>query len=364
MSYSSRYLMMQLSESTVSRRTLLKRAAIGVGGAAFLPLLAACAEDDDAVDDDDAPTVEDPDDEEAEPEVDPDDEDEEDVDEPVDDDEEEDAPADGDGVFGGRFTAAVDISITHLDIQTSSDTMTRIIGNHMYETLLAYGEDYAVVPRLAEAWEMSDDGTVCTLNLRDDVLYHNGDQMVADDVVASIERYMDYGARGVLSDFVETATDPDDHTIEIQLLQPEYRFIDILASPSIGMHIQPRAIIEGKAVEELAPDEYIGTGPYKLDEFISGEEVLMSRFDDYYEPEGEPDGYGGAKPAYFDEIRWLVVPETGARVSGLLPGNTTTSGISQAPNAPGWRTIPKQRQPLLEHLSGGVLVSTLTRMPA
>jgi peptide/nickel transport system substrate-binding protein len=321
-----------LSATVIDRRTLLRRTAIGVGGFALFPLLAACGGDDeestdaeegDEEDGEDQEVAEEDEEEDDTPVADDDaEEDDEDEEAPEEDDddedeEEDDAPSNGEGVVGGRFTVAVDITVTHLDIQTSSDTMTRIIGNHVYETLLAYGEDYAVVPRLAEAWEMSDDGTVCTLNLRDDILYHNGDSLVADDVLATIERYMEYGARGVLPDFVESASDPDEHTVEIQLLQPEFRFIDMLASPSIGMHIQPRAIIEGKAVEELGPDEYIGTGPYKVDEFTASEEVLMSRFDDYYEPEGERDGYGGAKTAYFDEIRWLVVPETGARVSGL-----------------------------------------------
>jgi peptide/nickel transport system substrate-binding protein len=323
MSSSFQMLLAQLPATKMDRRRLLARAALGLGAATFLPLLAACDDDDEEdVSADEATEDEEEGDEPEDEEngVEDQDVEEEDVEEPDDGADEDDASPDTEGVFGGRFTAAVDISVAHLDIQTSSDTMTRIIGNHMYETLLAYGETYDVVPRLAEAWEMSDDGTVCTLHLRDDVLYHNGEQMVADDVVASIDRYMEYGARGVLSDFVESATDVDEHTVEIQLLQPEYRFIDLLASPSIGMHIQPRAIIEGKAVEELSTDEYIGTGPYKLEEFISGDEVLMSRFDDYYEPEGEPDGYGGAKPAYFDELRWLVVPETGSRVSGLLAG--------------------------------------------
>lgn len=319
----------ELSATVIDRRTLLRRAAIGFGGVTLFPLLTACTDDDD-----DSTAAEDESDEvEDAPAA---EEDEEADDEPE-DEEEDDSPSNGEGVFGGRCTVAVDITVTHLDIQTSSDTMTRIIGNHMYETLLAYGEDYSVVPRLAEDWEMSDDGTVCTVHLREDVLYHNGDSMVADDVLASIERYMEYGARGVLPDFVESATDADDYTVEITMVQPEFRFIDMLASPSIGMHIQPRAIIEGKAVEELGPDEYIGTGPFKLDEFIGSEEVLMSRFDDYYETEGEPDGYGGAKTAYFDELRWVVVPETGARVSGLLAGEYDYV-----------RSIPSAERPRLE----------------
>lgn len=272
----------QLSESAASRRTLLRRTAVGLGGATFLPLLAAGGGDAAA----------------------------------------EETPSDAEGVFGGRMTVALAAgAIPTLDIQTSSNTYARIIGNHMYETLLAYGEDYTVVPRLAASWEMSEDGTVCTLQLRDDVIFHNGEKMIADDVIASIDRYMEHGARGILPDFVESASAVDDYTVEINMIGPEFRFIDLLASPSIGLHILPKAIIEGKAVEELGREEYIGTGPFKLEEFTAGDEVLMSRFDGYYEPEGQRNGYGGAKTAYFDELRWIVVPESGARISGLLAGD-------------------------------------------
>ena len=48
-----------------------------------------------------------------------------------------------------------------------------------------------IVPSLAESWTVSDDGLVYTFHLRDDVTFHNGEKLTADDVVYTIDRMMD-----------------------------------------------------------------------------------------------------------------------------------------------------------------------------
>jgi peptide/nickel transport system substrate-binding protein len=66
--------------------------------------------------------------------------------------------------------------------------------------------------------------------------------------------------------------------------------------------------------------EYIGTGPYKPAEWKPDQYIRMVRFDDYKSRNEAPDGYGGGKTAYLDEIRWVPVPEVATRVAQVETG--------------------------------------------
>jgi peptide/nickel transport system substrate-binding protein len=322
MNNSSLQLITDLTDRVMNRRTLLRSAVIGAGLATFSPLLAACGEediDDDAMveeddDVDDDPAAEVDDDEVAEVDDDPA------VEE--DDDDLEDAPVDAEGVFGGTLTVAHESPVHSLDIQ-SITTGPRMFGQHIFETLLAYGEDYSTQPLLAESWEWDDDGLALTFHLREDVLFHNGDPMLADDVVASIERYMEAGSRGVVGEMIDSVREIDDSTVEITVPEVNSAMIPTFTSPLIYIGILPREAIEGKDHGEVeAAEDLIGTGPYQVDVWVPDDELELVRFDDYYQTEGERDGYAGAKVAYFDRIVFTAVPEAGTRISGLLTGES------------------------------------------
>ena len=66
--------------------------------------------------------------------------------------------------------------------------------------------------------------------------------------------------------------------------------------------------------------EYVGTGPFKLAEWKPDQYIRMVRFDDYKSRSEKPNGYGGGKTAYVDEIRWIPVPEVATRVAQVETG--------------------------------------------
>jgi peptide/nickel transport system substrate-binding protein len=66
--------------------------------------------------------------------------------------------------------------------------------------------------------------------------------------------------------------------------------------------------------------EYIGTGPFKLAEWKPDQYIRMVRFDEYSSRNEKPNGYGGGKTAYLDEIRWQPVPEVATRVAQVETG--------------------------------------------
>ena len=66
--------------------------------------------------------------------------------------------------------------------------------------------------------------------------------------------------------------------------------------------------------------DFIGTGPYMLKERKPDQYIQLARFDGYKSREGEPNGYGGARKQYLDEIRFVPVPDPNTRVEGAVAG--------------------------------------------
>jgi peptide/nickel transport system substrate-binding protein len=206
------------------------------------------------------------------------------------------------------------------DLHTSSEGFSRDILLSVLDTLVAYGEDYSIVPSLAESWDISDDGKTYTFHLRRGVKFHDGTDFSAEDVIASLDRYLEVGGRKAqVAARLESYEAVDDYTIVMNIAEPVVSFLDLLATPGFGIAIYPKEIIEGRG-DDLTPEEIVGTGPYRVDEWEVGEVVRLARFEDYVPYPGERDGAAGAKIAYFDEINFHTVPEFGAELAGLQTG--------------------------------------------
>ncbi len=229
------------------------------------------------------------------------------------------APA-GDQTIGGTLRVALSGEPPALDQHGSTDAMVIMVVSHMYETLFTWDADYSPVPLLASGVEISDDGLTVTVALREDVPFHNGDLMTASDVIASIERWGTLSGLGEgLLEVTDSITEVDPATIEFALSVPFGTFMVALARGLEGCAIHPKAVIEASTEDELA--EPIGTGPYQLVEWTPDKHILLERFADYASPEGEVDGYAGAKGQYLDEIEFIPVRDEAARVAGLQAGD-------------------------------------------
>ena len=318
-----------LQRGELTRRQFMNRAvALGISVPSVAALLAACETDDDDVVDDDiddeAPAVDtDTDDDvaddiepETDDETDVDDEDP-DVDDEVDDDI-DDAP--GEGEYGGRLEVALVGEPPSLDIMTGTQAIMRFMMPHAVEFLFTWDDDFAIIPELADTHEVNDDGMLNIVNLREGVPFHNGDEMVADDVIASIEQWTDISGLGqTWNESIDDIEIVDDYTIEFHMSNPLGTFGQMLARMGQGCPIYPAE--EAEAADETGVDEVIGTGPYQVVEHEPDQHLLMERFEDYAYRDEEPDGYGGRKYAYVDEIRFVPVPDEAARIAGIQAGD-------------------------------------------
>src|SRR5437899_1262136 len=89
--------------------------------------------------------------------------------------------------------------------------------------------------------------------------------------------------------------------------------------PALDAHWTTASIAE-TLPPEVKATEWVGTGPFKLAEWKPDQYIRMVRFDEYRSRNEQPNGYGGGKTAWLDEIRWIPVPEVATRVAQVETG--------------------------------------------
>ena len=203
-----------------------------------------------------------------------------------------------------------------LDIQSTPADLVCIIMQHVYEPLYTFDAKAALVPMLAESLPtISADGKLYGITLRKGVKLHSGRDLDADDVVASLKRWMEVSPRGksVAAQLADlSAKGP--LAVEISLKNAYAPLLSQLAMAS-GM-----AAIMAKETLAQPLREFVGTGPYRFKERKPDQYVLLTRFDAYSARKEAASGYGGKRAATVEELRFVPVPNANTRVEGALAG--------------------------------------------
>ena len=210
----------------------------------------------------------------------------------------------------------------HLDVHTTTATLTSMVDLHVLETLYTFNANFEPVPLLAESETVSDDGKTITITLRQNVPFHNGKVMTAADVVASLNRWGEYGGRGkVMFDNITSVAANGDHEVVLTFKNAYGPWKSLLAFLNGGPAIFPGEIASAATGEPLSNEQIIGTGPFKFNEWRPNRHIEVVKFDDYAQPSGPTDGYAGQREAKVDAIRFIAVPDMGTRVSGVQAGD-------------------------------------------
>ncbi len=230
------------------------------------------------------------------------------------------SPSGEEPAYGGVMVIAMDSEPKTLDTMMTTATLTWTLSWHMFENLFTLDAQQEIIPMLAEGVEISGDGTAYTILLRRGVKFHNGDEMKAEDVIASLNRWGIVASAGkkiyAKLDSIEAA---DDYTVKIILSEADATFMVSIGAPNNGAIIIPKEIAEAAGENPLT--EFIGTGPYRFAEWKPNAYILLERFDDYCALEGEADGYGGRKTAYVDQLKFVPVPDSTVQVAGVESGD-------------------------------------------
>ena len=220
--------------------------------------------------------------------------------------------------IGGQLVFGQQAKVNSLDTHTSSAASTRNIAMNVFETLLIRDENFAVMPNLAAAIDTSADGMTYAFKLRQGVKFHNGKPMNSADVVASFDRYKQFGIdRGMLA-AVESWDAPDAATFVIRMKSPQPTFLESLSSFLVPVAIIPAENAKAPAMQLPT----IGTGPFELVENVADSHVKLKRFDGYAPDTRykDVDGFGGYKVACVDTVTFRIVTEPGVRVAGIETG--------------------------------------------
>jgi peptide/nickel transport system substrate-binding protein len=204
---------------------------------------------------------------------------------------------------GGSVTITQGTFATTLDPNDHNDTPTNNTHDQAYESVLYRDTDGKVIANIATDWKRVDDTTV-ELEIRDDVTFHNGDDMTAEDVAFSINRTNDpevSAQASVIGAIAEASAGDGSVTIDLEIIEPA-----IFRNLSAFGRVMQTDWVESRDAGEIAED-INGTGAYQLTEFEDDTRVVFERFDDYWGD--EPD---------VSEITFDAVADEGTRVDRLI----------------------------------------------
>lgn len=240
---------------------------------------------------------------------------------------------------GGDVIVAQSSNPPSIDGMVTSSQASRNITMHIYETLFGFNEKVQPIPILAESVEISPDGLTYRIPLRKGVKFHNGKEMTAKDVKASLERYRKHGATAGLLNPVTSIDITGDYEVTFRFAKATPTFIEAFSSPRAPAVIIP----EEETGKDPGKINFIGTGPYRFVEYVPDSHVKLARFADYAQDKRHtgPDGFGGKKTAYFDTVTFRVMPEAGARTAALEAGEIHVNEQIPVPTARRLRNDPK-----------------------
>jgi len=206
--------------------------------------------------------------------------------------------------YGGIVKVGQEGESAELDPHISSVYVSWWVETHMFEGLVKYDYFFNVVPLLAEWWETPNPKTYI-FYLHKGVKFHNGREMTSADVKYSFERIMDPNTGSPTKQFFEpigSIDTPDDYTVRLNLKTASAPLMAKLAE-QWGIRA---AIVPKEAVDKIKT-EPVGTGPFKLKEWVKGDHITLERFDDYWDP-GLP--YPDQLQFYFQpdpEAMWMML---------------------------------------------------------
>jgi len=213
------------------------------------------------------------------------------------------------GATAQNLTLGTKLELNTLDPHFFAAFPTNSSMQYFFDKLVEYGDKLEIVPALATSWKLTDNLT-WEFKLRKGVTFHDGTPFTADDVIFSLERIPNVpNSPNSFAQFtrgIESTRKVDDLTLIVKTRSPNPQLLSDLANIFI---VSAKAARGAATADFNSGKAVVGTGPYKLVEYVSAEKLVVERNDKYW----------GAKPAWA-RVTEKVIARDPTRLAALLAG--------------------------------------------
>lgn len=257
-------------------------------------------------------------------------------------------------LFAGAAMAQTDITVAlqleppHLDpTSAAAGAIDSVLYSNVFEGLTRFASDGAVIPGLAKSWDISEDGLTYTFMLNDGVTFHDGSAMDAEDVKFSLDRARaedSANAQKALFAGITDVTVVDPLTVQITLDAPNGNFL-------FNMAWGDAVIVAAESVENIKTTP-IGTGAFKFDNWVQGDQITLSRNESYW-----------GTPAALTDVTFKFISDPTAAFAAMMAEDIDVFAGFPTPEAlPQFEADPRF-QVLVGSSEGETILSTNNKMP-
>ncbi|NMP26498.1 ABC transporter substrate-binding protein [Rahnella sp. SAP-1] len=202
-----------------------------------------------------------------------------------------------------------------LDPATARTYYGRFVFGALCDRLVDVDQHLAIVPGLATDWSSSADGKTLSMNLRQGVVFHDGEKFDANAVKYNLERYLTQSGSLRKSEIssIESVEVTGPYSVKLHLKNADAALLMQLTDRA-GAMMAPEATAKGNVAAHP-----VCSGPYEFVSRVQQDRIVLKRFDQYW----NKDAY------HFDKIIFLPIPDASVRLANLQAGDLDiTEGIA------------------------------------
>ena len=230
-------------------------------------------------------------------------------------------PAYSQGAAARTLRVIPQANLTSLDPVWTTAVVTRNNAFMIYDQLCAENARGEIKPQMAEGWETSQDGLTLTFTLRDGLMFHDGEKVLAKDCVASINRWARRDPfTQVLWPNVAALEVLDDKRFRFRFHKPTPLLIMALGQTQFPCFIMPERIASTDAFQQIR--ETVGSGPFRFlrDEWNPGQRASWARNDRYVARNEPVDGLAGGRVPKIDRVEWTIITDPATSGNAMVTG--------------------------------------------
>ena len=192
----------------------------------------------------------------------------------------------------------------------------------VWDTLYGIDDKFQPQRQMVESEEVSSDGLTWTFKLRPGLKFHDGEPVLAKDVVQSLVRWSARDPMGLMLRAIQNElVAVDDRSWKWSLKQPFPKMLLALAKNNAPCSfIMPERIAKTDPFQQIT--EYVGSGPMKFlrNEWVPGAKAVFEKFADYVPRSEQANWLAGGKKMLVDRIEWVIMPDPATTAAALQNG--------------------------------------------